>query len=505
MNIKKITAVSICLALVFSFAAVGVFALDIDENSFGGQATVTTRTIYDGVTETHISFGEDSKYKEQEIWVVEFDPTREDLAVDVVCGGDYAVDLKSVKATVEKFKAENGESKVPISAINGDLWMVSYAHARVEGSGTEYGGCKDAVVKHSMTLPRGLNIYNGEIITSPHTTAETPYEGNFDCFGITADGRTVLGSPTLKITCKNLTQDTKEFKITGLNRLPADKAIMLYSDFGAPDTASLDDAYELVIDCDRDYTITQGSVIKGKVTAISKPGDEDPVMKPNRFILTARGKRYVPQLEEINIGDELEFTFNLSGSKKDNDIWQEVVNAVGGHMILVKDGKAQSVGDGNKYPTSIIGNTKDGRILFTTMDGRQPGYAAGMKISDMPKFLVELGYENCFLLDGGGSATMVNVNEEGGYDLINRPCDKFSDGSFGAPRAVVNSIILSVINKEEPTAEPAAEETPAPSEGESGGSGASKKGCGSFAGGAFAAVLIPAASLTILTKRKRKN
>ena len=384
--------------------------------------------------------------------------------------------------------------------------MVSYAHARIEGSGTSYGGYSDPVVTHSMTLPRGLNIYNGEIICSPHSSAETPLEGAFDCFGITADGRTILGTPTMKINCKNLTQGTDAFKITGLNRLPANKAIMLYSDRGAPDTASLDDAYELVIDCDHDYKITQNSSIKGTVTAICKSGDENPKMKPNRFIMTARGAKYISTVSDIKIGDELEFSFELSGGKKDNDIWQEVVNAVGGHMILVKNGKAQSVGDGTRYPTSIIGNTKDGKILFTTMDGRQPGYATGMKISDMPKFLVELGYENCFLLDGGGSATMVNINEEGGYDLINHPCDKFEDGTYGAPRTVVNSIILSVINKAEPTEEPTPEETPSPQSNEAStaksSDTANNKGCGGMTGFTAVPAVIALAAVSLIRRKE---
>lgn len=500
MSLKKILTFLICLTL--SLSSVGAFALDVDESTFGGKATVTSRVLYEGVTETHISFSEDSKYGQQEIWVVEFDPTREDLVVDVTGGGEYAVNLKTVKGTVEKFKEENGEGKVPIAAINGDLWMVS-AHARVVGSGKSYGGCSDEVVKHSLTLPRGLNIYNGEIITSPHTSAETPFEGNFDCFGITADGRTILGTPTLKITCKDLTQGSGEVKITGLNRLPANKSIMLYSDKSAPDNAALDDAYELVIDCDHDYVVKQDSVIKGKVTAICKPGDEDPKMKPNRFIMTARGAKYISQIENINIGDELEFTFTLSGSKKDNDIWQEVVTAVGGHMILVRNGKAQAVGDGNKYPTSIIGNTKDGRILFTTMDGRQPGYTAGMKISDMPGFLVQLGYENCFLLDGGGSATMVNINDEGGYDLINHPCDTYSDGSYGAARSVVNSIILSVVKKVEPTEEPTAEATPAPDETVTTEPKPEKKGCGTSVSGTLALAIVSSTAMLLLVKRKK--
>lgn len=160
------------------------------------------------------------------------------------------------------------------------------------GRGTEYGGYSDAVVTKSLTVPRGLNIYNGEIITSPHTQYETPYEGAFDSFGITPEGDTVLGTPSLTINCTDLTQDAgSSVKVNGLNRLPANNAIMLYSDKGCPENYSLSDAYEIVIDCDYDYTVKQDAVIKGKITAICKEGDENPKMQENRFILCARGAR----------------------------------------------------------------------------------------------------------------------------------------------------------------------------------------------------------------------
>ncbi len=498
---KKIICLIICLA---AFAACGIIsAFAIPDKPFDGEVARTTETLYEGVTCTHITLSADSKYKEQEIWVVEFDPTRADLKVAVTGGGEYSNKLVTTPKTMSNYAAANPGLQ-PISAINGDLWMVSYAHARVVGSGTNYGGCKDEVVTHSLTIPRGLDMYDGEIISSPHTSAETPFEGAFDAFGITPDGRTVLGTPTLKINCKNLTQGSAEVKLTGLNRLPANKAIMLYSDKGPADNAALDDAYEIVIDCDYDYCIKQGAVIKGKITAICKEGDENPKMQPNRLILTARGDRYVAKVADYKIGDELEFSFELKGTKTDNAIWQEVTNIVGGHIILVRNGKALGNGDATKYPTSIIGNTADGKIMFVTSDGRQPGYAQGLMIQDMPKFCVALGYENCFLLDGGGSATMANYNAEtGNYELVNHPSDKKEDGSSGQVRTVVNSIILSYVKPEpdpteEPTDEPVPTDapvvTPEP---------APKKGCGSAV--TTVVPLLAAVPVALLLRKKKET
>lgn len=493
---KRIMMTLLALMLTLTMLPASTFALP--EYTYDGETGRTTETLYDGVSCTHISLGEDSKYKKQEFWVVEFDPRQEGLSVDVTMGAEYANQLRTVQDTVEHFNETNGENKVAISAINGDLWMVAYAHARVEGSGTSYNGYDDAVVTKSLTLPRGLNIYNGEIITSAHTSFETPYEGAFDCFGITDDGESILGTPTLVINSQNITQNAA-IKVNGLNRLPANNALMLYSDKGCPENYSLSDAYEIVIDCDEDYKVTQNSTIRGKVTAICKEGDENAKMQPNRFILCARGTA-VGRVEGINIGDEIEFSFSLKVPKKDQEIWDRVTNAVGGHMKLVVDGKVQGLNDTNAYPTSIIGNTKDGKIVFITMDGRQAdtGYSVGFQIRQMGEVLVEMGVENAFLLDGGGSATMVNINEEGGYDLVNRPCDRDENGNFGKARTVVNTIILSYTKPAETDAP--ADETPT---GEN-PSGTAKKGCGSIALGSLsAAVLMLFGTTLCLTDEKR--
>ena len=445
VEMKKSIVLIVAAAVFASLLLSLVPAKAIPDGKFSGETSRTVTELYDGVICTHVTLSKDSKYGQQSFWVTEFDPRRDDLTLDVTNKGSWLNNRVTTKKTMEAIKSDSLGTKIPISGINGDLWTVSYAHSRVEGSGTSYGGCNDPVVTKVLELPRGVSIYNGEIVCSSHSSAETPYEGAFDCFGITADGRTVLGTPSLKVRMTVPTQpDIASVTLTGFNRLPGNNSIMLYSDKGPSSDYCLSDAYEIYIDCDFDYCVKQGSVIKGKVTAISEPGSARLPMKENRFIITARGSRYIGKVNGIKVGDEVEFSFTLRGTSKDNAIWQEVVNAVGGHMILVKDGKATGIGDETRYPTSIIGNKADGSVVFITMDGRQSGYAVGFRIIDMGEVLVKLGVQNAFLLDGGGSADMVNVNSSGAYEVVNRPSD-------GNPRSVINSIVLSRVTGKEPT------------------------------------------------------
>ena len=81
-------------------------------------------------------------------------------------------------------------------------------------------------------------------------------------------------------------------------------------------------------------------------------------------------------------------------------------------------------------------------MLLIEADGRQPDFSVGIPFGVYNSLAKELNFEDAFIVDGGGSATMVQLVGDG-YQLINRPSDKKSDGTYGSPRVVVNSVILA--------------------------------------------------------------
>ena len=456
-----LSAFTILMAVITVLSCNAIYA---DETKPIPEAeNVKVSELYNGVTLTSFEVSQNSSYTLNKFNIVEFDPDQSDLYIDVTNMADYSNTLKTVMKTVEDFNKNNGEGKKAIAAVNGDLWMVSYAHARVEGSGTTYGGCSDAVVTKSLTVPRGFNMYNGEIITSPHMKQETPYEGDFQSFGFTADNKPYLGQPFVAVKTNNITQDTSK-AINGINRLPADNALVMYTDKGVLSNYSIDDAYEVVIDCDYDYVVKHGALIKGKVTAICKEGDENPQMKENRIILTARGNAE-KKIKDYKIGDEIEISVTVKDSFGNHEVWQnEIKNAVGGHMVFARDGKYIDLGSASYYPSTIIAETNSGNVMLIENDGRQNGYSLGLRHNDCDQLAKELDLKNAFIVDGGGSATMIALAENG-YKLVNRPCDKDSNGNYGVTRTVVNSVILSY-GKDRNA--PAEEATSAPTENNGG-------------------------------------
>jgi hypothetical protein len=63
-----------------------------------------------------------------------------------------------------------------------------------------------------------------------------------------------------------------------------------------------------------------------------------------------------------------------------------------------------------------MGQLGDGRVVLVVVDGRQPGYSAGMTNFELAQTMVRLGAVTAMGLDGGGSSTMA-------FDgtLLNRP------------------------------------------------------------------------------------
>lgn len=62
-------------------------------------------------------------------------------------------------------------------------------------------------------------------------------------------------------------------------------------------------------------------------------------------------------------------------------------------------------------PRTAIGMTSTGKILFVTVDGRQPALSVGVTLVELSEIMQEFGAEEAVNLDGGGSTTMVIEGE----------------------------------------------------------------------------------------------
>ena len=75
-----------------------------------------------------------------------------------------------------------------------------------------------------------------------------------------------------------------------------------------------------------------------------------------------------------------------------------------------------------KHPRSAVALTKDGKILFITVDGRFPKHAGGVSIPELAHLIRILGGKDAINLDGGGS-TPLWLSGAPDNGIVNYPCD----------------------------------------------------------------------------------
>lgn len=87
----------------------------------------------------------------------------------------------------------------------------------------------------------------------------------------------------------------------------------------------------------------------------------------------------------------------------------------------------------SRQPRTLAGVRADGALLLVTVDGRRPGWSAGVTLREAARLMLSLGARDALNLDGGGSSAMVVRG-----DLVSRPSDPsgeraVSDGVFVLP------------------------------------------------------------------------
>ena len=114
--------------------------------------------------------------------------------------------------------------------------------------------------------------------------------------------------------------------------------------------------------------------------------------------------------------------------------------------ILIDEGKAYDYAEGIRqpdnfynvrHPRSAVGQDAFGNVWLIVVDGRAPGKAEGMTISELTSLCVQLGLTDALNLDGGGSSTLWTKSA----GVINHPCDNRRFDHAGQ-RRVPNALIV---------------------------------------------------------------
>jgi hypothetical protein len=293
-------------------------------------------------------------------------------------------------------------SQATVAAINGDLFSFADGH------------------------PTGGLIRGGVLDSAPVDLRSS--------IGIDSDGLLHVERVRLAGTW----QGSGQRRILGINEPPRANRTTLYTRAWGPRTPAENGGAQAIVQ--PFPASTPNTPLVGTVTQYVSGGNQP--IPPDGAVLVARGAQAGFLSAEAPIGGKVTVLLTLTPP------WSNVVDALGGGPIVVRDGKPvyRSFEDFStqqlapRMARTGVGQTADDRILFVAVDGRQPGYSTGLTNFELALTMMRLGCVTASALDSGGSTTMAFDGK-----LLNRPSDA------GGERPVAEALTLFYYGVYSPT------------------------------------------------------
>lgn len=276
--------------------------------------------------------------------------------------------------------------------------------------------------KHDGT-PLGVLVMNGEWVAGPIY--------NRTAMGITADGRVLVDRVSLWGTLQTSNPEIASVRVDNINqpRIHGSGLIVYTRRWGTSVRMPYAGAM-IAVDAN-------ARVVAKAESALEIPS--------GGFVLSDRKASNIAKLQ---VGDRVHLSWHVSPES-----WQDVVQAVSGGPMLIRDGNIDVDCRSEKFPTSWSGNgikartavgvTSDRHLIMLTVEGKHSIY-------DVARLLQSLGAVQALNLDGGGSTTMVVAGR-----TVTR-------NKTGSQRCVATALAL-VRGHESPACSPKTTDTPAAS------------------------------------------
>lgn len=367
------------------FLAVVIFAASLS----GSRAFASTSEP--GLSYTNVKVASEP----WSIHVLKIDRSQKDLAFASAHAGSKVLGVSFLRDQAAALPREFGRA---IAAVNGDFYM---------RDNPNYAGD-----------PRGLQIVNGELISSPDTVCVWfDPNGNPHLDEVKSDFQIIW--PDGRKTPFALNQQR-----AGPPVLSPNMAVLFTPTYGI--STKVRASRELVLEKDGEdqwLPLQIGQTYRARVREILTNGNTR--LAANTMVLTLPPQP-ISGLPDPAPGTALQIstatTPNLKGVKA----------AISGGPAIIQNGKAFSVmtapasvardySQRSKYerhPRSAVGWSPS-HIYLVTVDGRQPGLSVGMKLAELAEFMADMGCTEAMNLDGGKSAQMW-LNGE----IVNSPCQQ---------------------------------------------------------------------------------
>jgi hypothetical protein len=339
-----------------------------------------------------------------------------------------SVDLRNPQVSVDLLHPGAVASRAPVSrladsrgavaGVNGDFFNITETqHPGVEATGATVGPAIASGHELKAAVPDGQRF--GPALP-PGTTTE-------DVFGVGVDQRARLDSLALD---GSVSGAEGQWPLGGLNQyaLPEGSIGAFTSDWGSVSRvrATCGTDADRAAPCSTDtYEVT---VAGGRVvSAADRPGS-GPI--PSGSTVLVGRETGAQRLRKLSVGEQVTVRHRLVA--KATGIPYGF--AIGGYPVLIDGEPLPGLDDRASAVRTAVGFSDNGhRLLLLALDGA-PDFRSGLTIAEVARAMRQLGSQDAFDLDGGGSTTMV-AREPGAsaVSVLNHP-------SGGAERPVPNGI-----------------------------------------------------------------
>lgn len=298
------------------------------------------------------------------IHVVRIERARRDFELCTTLGKGTTLGMAVVSEQVKNLPPGHGQ---PLAAINGDFYEKSEKY---------------------LGRPRDLQIYFGEVISSPagHT-----------CFWMDPDG--VPHMTNVFSRFRVIWPDGKHTPI-GLNQLREDDAAVLYTSVTGTSTRTAG-GVDLILERSTNgpwLPLRVGQVYTTKVREVRNSGDAP--LSPDTMVLSI-GPTLNARLQAVRPGAIVQLATETVPDLSAANV------GIGGGPTLVANGKPMTWSGfiHMRHPRSALGWNKE-YLFLVEVDGRQSNISVGMTFPEFAAYLIKLGCTDAMNFDGGGSATL---------------------------------------------------------------------------------------------------
>lgn len=261
-----------------------------------------------------------------------------------------------------------------------------------------------AAVNGDFYNTQGEGVPVGTMVIDTRLASSSPILQNIFSFGISIDGKAYIEQ--FSFSGKVIAPNGVGFQLSGLN-----KTVYLEEPTGANSHVNklhlYNDLWGGKTRGDGSFTTPTEMLLKdGKVVEILPGKYFDYAVPEEMYILRGHGDAAKFLTNNFRSGDIIDIQYSIEPDRN----WSMMI---GGHALLVNDGKAIPYSrnttslDGIRARTAV-GISKNQKTLYLVGIERKTPISVGLNLTDLSKFIEKIGVWKAMNLDGGGSTTMVS-------------------------------------------------------------------------------------------------